>query len=283
MTPVNIPLGQLNDPRISPDASRVALIQGSSSSGDVWIFDLARSTLTRFSFTGTNATPIWSNDGKYIYYASNSFVPDYTTIFRRLADGSQDAEEVVKFEGIGYLKAILPDGKSAILDYQMHTSSADIIKIELRQGAQKAGVVDSKFNEFAAALSADGRWMAYQSNESGRPEIYVRNLETGSRTQISTASGEEPHWAPDGSGLYYRNANFLNFVPIQTGAVLQAGTAKTFVTDIFDLRSNSGVTFDVNRPDGRILMIRPPKDQSASTIKVVFNWFAELRRLTTAK
>ncbi len=282
-TPVNIPSGQLNDPRISPDGSRVALLQGSSNSGDVWIYDFARTTFSRLTFTTTNATPLWSRDGKYIYYASIEPAPGRTTVYRKPADGSSEAEEVTKFDGISYLKAILPDATSAIFDDRMHTNAGDIVKIELRQGAQKVGVVNSPFNEYAAALSSDGRWLAYQSSESGRPEIYVRNLESGSRVQISTAGGEEPNWSSNGRELYYRNGSLLMRVPVTISSTLQSGTAETFFNDAFDLRSNSGETFDVSPRDSRILMIRPPPGDRGSTIKVVLNWFEELRRLAPTR
>ncbi len=282
-TPLDVANRQLNDPRISPDGSRLLLLQGSSNSGDVWIFDFARTTFTRFTFTGTNATPIWSPDGKDIYYCSIDPVLNETTIYRRPADGSREAEVVNKVESNAYLKAILPDGKSAILDDKMHTSRADISRVELRSGAGKVGVVESPFNEFAAALSPDGQWLAYQSNESGPPEIYVRNLGSGGRTQISSAGGEEPHWGPGGRELYYRNGSSLLVVPINLSTTLQVGTPKSIFNEAFDLRSNSGETFDVNPRDGRILMIQPVKEAGTAKVNVVVNWFGELRRLLSGK
>ena len=79
----------------------------------------------------------------------------------------------------------------------MNTYRADIIRLTLGQGTQISGVVNSQFNDYAAALSVDGRWLAYQSNEAVRPEIYVRDLSgSGGRWQISTEGGEEPHWSP---------------------------------------------------------------------------------------
>ena len=287
-TPVDIPRGQLNDPKISPDGSRVALLQGSSGSGDVWIYEFARSTFTRFTFTATNATPIWSADSKNIYYVSIGQVGagDQTTIFRKPADGSHDAETVLTMNGRQYLKAILSDGETAILDSELQTTTGSIIKMTLKPGAQAASVVSSpQFNHFAAAVSSDGRLLAYQSNESGRAEIYVRGLtEGGGRWQISTAGGQEPHWSPDGRELYYRNSGSLLVVPIENQTSFQAGTPKNLFGEVYDLRSNTGETYEVDPRGGRFLLIRPPKDEvSSAQVRMVVNWFSELQRLVPVK
>lgn len=287
-TPVNIPPGQFNDPRISPDGSRVALLQGSSGSGDVWIYEFGRATFTRLTFTTTNATPVWSADSRNIYYVSIKPIGaggDESTIFRKPADGSHEAEAIMSLPGRQYLKEILPGGETALLDSELQTSKGSINRIILKPGAQPTPIVNAPFNQYAAAISRDGRWLAYQSNESGRPEIYVRDLaETGGRWQISTAGGDEPHWSPDGRELYYRGGGFLLAVPIETRSTFQAGTPKNLFNEVVDFRSNSGETYDVDPHGGRFLMIRPPKeDASSAQVRIVLNWFSELRRVVPAK
>jgi len=287
-TPVNIPRGQLNDLQISPDGSRVALLQGSSGSGDVWIYEFARSTFTRFTFTTTNATPIWSADSKNIYYVSISpaGAVDQTTIFRRPADGSHEAEALLTMNGRQYLKAILRDGETVFLDSELQTITGSIIKITLKPGAQATPVVSTpQFNHFAAAVSSDGRWLAYQSNESGKPEIYVRDFaETGGRWQISTGGGQEPRWSPDGRELYYRNNGSLLAVSIETRTGFQAGTPKNLFNEVYDFRSNSGETYNVDPRGGRFLLIRPSKEEvSSAQMRMVLNWFGELRQLVPAR
>jgi serine/threonine-protein kinase len=287
-TPINIPKGQFNDARISPDGSRLAVLQGSSGSGDVWIYEFSRSTFTRLSFTTTNETPIWSADGRNIYYSSTVPVGagDETTIFRKPADGSRDAESLVTIKGRHYLKAILPDGETAVLDSGLQTIKGTINKIALKPGAELIPIVNAPFSQHGAAVSPDGRWLAYQSDENnGRPEIYVRDLsEAGGRWQISTEGGQEPRWSSDGRELYYRNSGFLLGVPIDTQAGFQAGTPKNLFNEVYDLRSNSGVTYDVDPRSGRFLLIRPPKeDVSTAQVRIVLNWFGELRRLVPVK
>ncbi|MBA2704224.1 MAG: protein kinase [Blastocatellia bacterium] len=307
-TPVDIPRGQFNDVRISPDGTRVAVLQGSSPSGDVWIYEFARATFTRLTFTTTNATPVWSADGKDIYYVSTDPAKDETTILRKPADGSHEAESIVTIPHQAYLKAILPDGETALLDTERQTNDSNIVTVALKPGAQPTPLVNTKFMEYAAAVSPDGRWLAYQSNESGRPEIYVRDIVgSGGRWPISTGGGEEPRWSPDGRELYYRINAQLMAVPIETHSSLithhsslrtpasasapksairipnseiLAGPPKTLFNEVYDLRSNTGETYDVDPHGGRFLMTRPPKeDSSTAQVRIVLNWFGELQRL----
>jgi serine/threonine-protein kinase len=282
-TPVNMPGGQFNDVRISPDGSRVALLQGSSMSGDVWVYDFTRETFTRFTFNTTNATPVWSADSKYIYYASVDSGADETTILRRPVDGSQDAEKVVTITHQSYLKAILPDGETAVLDAQRQTADANIVTIALKPDAKPTTLINTQFNEFGASASPDGRWLAYQSNESGRPEIYVRELAgAGGRWPISKGGGEEPRWSPDGKELYYRINGQLIAVAVETRSSFQAGTSNSLFNEVYDFRSNSGETYDVDPRGGRFLMIRPPKEETSAQIRIVLNWFGELRKTAAA-
>jgi serine/threonine protein kinase/Tol biopolymer transport system component len=279
-TPLNGPRGQFNDARLSPDGSRVALIQGSSGSGDVWIYDIQRSTFTRFTVTNTNATPLWSADGKMIYYTSTDQLLDQTTIFRKPADGSRDAERLVNVKSMCFLKAILPDGETAVLDSDVVSNASNIMRITMRQGAQPTSLVETTFEETAAAVSPDGLWLAYQSNESGRSEIYVRDIAGSSgRLPISTDGGEEPRWSPDGRELYYRNNNLLWAVPIATRPSIQAGTPKSLFNGVYDFHTNSGETYDVHPKGGRFLLLSPPKENASTQTRIVFNWFGELRRL----
>jgi serine/threonine-protein kinase len=238
------------------------------------------------TFSTTNATPLWSADGKYVYYTSIKPVSngDETTVFRRPADGSREAESLLTLSGRQYLKGILPDGETVVLDSNLQTINASINKVLLKPGSQIVPVISHTFNERAAALSPDGRWLAYQSSESGRNEIYARDLsQAGGRWSISTAGGQEPRWSADGRELYYRNNGVMMVAPIDTHAGFQAGTPKTLFNEVYDLRSNSGETYDVDPRSGRFLLIRPAKeDVSSAQVRIVVNWFSELRKLAPA-
>ena len=136
-------------------------------------------------------------------------------------------------------------------------------------------------------MSPDGRWLAYQSNESGRDEIYVRpfpNIDSG-RWQVSTGGGTRPAWGPNGRELFYLAADGkLMAVPVQSGATYSAGTPQVVVNTAY-LNPQLGRTYDVS-PDGkRFLMIKDASTQPASPrqLVVVLNWFEELKRLVPKK
>jgi Tol biopolymer transport system component len=283
--PTELAPAQYNDLRLSPDGSRAAILTGSTGSGDVWVYDLARGTSTRLTFNTRNSTPIWSADGKDICYAEiDPGRPTSTKVMCKPADGSRDAEPVTSLGGTSYLKAITPDGASAIFDYQRNTSDSTIVQAKLEQGSTLTDLVKTPFAEYAAALAPDGRWLAYQSNETGRPEIYVRDMSgAGGRWQVSTGGGEEPRWSQDGRDLYYRNGSQLMSVAVATAPTFQAGKPEPLFGGIFDLRTNSGITYDVDPKGNRFLMMRPADESTAPSVMIVLNWFDELRRLVPAQ
>lgn len=285
--PIDLNPAQYNDVRISPDGSRIAMLVGSTGSGDVWVYDLARATSTRLTFNTRNSTPVWSPDGKSIYYMDIDPSTAVSVIMRKPADGSRDAEAVNSLPNTAYLKAITPDGTSAIFDFQRNTANGGIVQARLEQGAPHTDLVDlvkTQFSENDTSLSPDGRWLAYKSNESGRPEVYVRDMTgAGGRWQISTEGGEEPHWSRNMRELYYRNDRLLMSVPIVTTPTFQAGKPVNLFGGLFDLRTNSGNTYDVDPKTGRFLMMRPAEESTAPSVVIVLNWFDELRRLAATQ
>jgi Tol biopolymer transport system component len=151
-------------------------------------------------------------------------------------------------------------------------------------GHAASTLLQTPFNEQNADLSPDGRWLAYQSDESGgRAEVYVRpypNVNAG-RWQVSTSGGTRPLWARDGRELFYLDAERrMTVVAVQGKTGFGVGSATT----LFDTRSFSlsgiGRNFDVS-PDGtRFLMVKDlPVPTDAKRLIVVQNWFEELKRL----
>ena len=281
LEPLDLPPAQYNDIRISPDGSRAALLIGSSGSGDVWVYDFAGATSTRLTFNVLNASPIWSPDGREIFYSQiDATNNNRTTLMRKPADGSREAEAVTSTGNSAYIKAITKAG-AAIVDYKIQTDRADIGQVMIGTGESITDIVHTPFNDYAAALSADGRWLAYQSNETGRPEIYVRDMSsTGGRWQVTIEGGEEPHWSRDGRELFYRNNGSFMSVAVQMQPTFHSDKPKELFKGIYDLRSNSGVSYDVDPKTGRFLMIRLAQETNSPTqVRVVLNWFDELRRL----
>jgi len=146
-------------------------------------------------------------------------------------------------------------------------------------------LLNSAANEGDPALSPDGAWIAYQSNETGQPEIYLERFpDLGNKEQISTGGGHDPVWSLDGSELFYRDliGSRMMVIPIDTEPTLTLGTATVLFEGTY--LQGIGRRHDL-APDGRFLMIKPTgasaEDATSALpqIVVVENWFEELKRL----
>jgi eukaryotic-like serine/threonine-protein kinase len=286
--PIALPEGLYFDPRLSPDGTRVAVTWQTltAGNGDIWVSDLTRKTFTRLSFSEGAVSPVWSSDGRTIYYSAIDPTGRKTTIMRRPADGSRDAERVVVLDTRVYLQAVTPDEKTALIDYQsvgQGSLKGELMTIALAEDAKPQPLVTSVFDEYGGSWSPDRRWLAYQSDESGRPEVYVRDISRGGgRWQVSTSGGDEPRWSPDGRSLYYRNESQLMVVPVDTQTTFTPSPPTLLFDGIYNLRSATGISYAVAPTGDRFLMVRLTEEGVTSTLTVVVNWFAELRRLTSA-
>jgi Tol biopolymer transport system component len=267
------------NPRISPDGRRVA-VGITEQERQVWLYDLSRDTLTRFTFQGNNnLVPFWTPDGKRIAFTSNK--EGQRNIFWQLADGSGGLERLTTSEFVQIPASWSPDGQLLTFSEVNATTGYDIWV--LRMGDRKAEpFLRTQFNEAAPQFSPDGHWLAYISDESGRKEIYAQPYPgPGGKWQISTEGGAEPLWNRNGRELFYRSGKKMMAVEIATKPSFSAGTPKMlFEGQYQSLSTISTPNYDVS-PDGqRFLMLKPTEQvQSAPTqINVVLNWFEELKR-----
>jgi len=275
----NIPLppALYNDIRISPDGTRLAYALGTTGAADIWIYSFTRGTSTRLTFTGVNGTPAWSTDGRDVFFSAIQGAG--TTLFRTSADGGREPTAVAALDGRVSLKHIARDRTWAIVDMIGGLNTlANIARVPLGNGGSPEPLVNTAPDEYAAALAPDERFFAYQAVEAGRPEIYVRALgASGGRWQVSNAGGEEPMWSPDGRALYYRFESQLMRVSVDRSGAFAASLPEILFDGVLNLRSDTGVSYDVH-PDGkRLLMIRRAQAASNGTVRMVTNWFNELK------
>ena len=245
------------EPRPSPDGTHLAVAMSRGTS-DIWVSDLTRSTFTRLSFCQSAATPVWSGDGRTVYY---SFLrPDGrgSVLLRRPADGSREPETVVVLDNARVnLQAIDRDERWALVDYRPFGHLCDIVKVALTANARPEPVVATAFDDFAAAPSPEGRWLAYASNETGRFEVYMRDLSgTAGRRQLSTMGGQEPHWSGDGRTIYYRNSHELMSVAVGAEGNPDPKPPVRMFEGLHDLRSEGGISYAVDPRSERFLMSR---------------------------
>jgi hypothetical protein len=263
-------------PRLSPDGTRVALDIRDQET-DIWTWDFARNTLTRLTFgPAAEGYPTWSRDARRLIFFSAR--EQILAPFWQAADGTGPVERLVHAATPLDQYSLSPDGKQLIA-----RSSDDIVVVPLEGERRVEPLVRTQYSERNPELSPDGRWLAYQSNESGRFEIYVRpfpRVEDG-RWQISTAGGAQPLWERNGGRLYYigPDARMMQ-VPIEAGANFSYGNAMPTIDASPYFLGTAGRPFDISADGRRFLMI---KDEATSgggaTINVVLNWTEELKRL----
>jgi serine/threonine protein kinase len=288
-TPLKVPDRAYVYPRLSPDGTRVAL-SIRDQQDDIWVWDLAREVLTRLTVNpGPDQYPVWTPDGRRLLFSLG------TDVFSQAADGTGSAEALTKSPTTAMMPyAVSPDGSRVVL--REGAGTYDLVVLLLGNDRRTEPLIHTPFSELNAEISSDGRWLAYESNESGQREIYVRpfpNVSAG-RWQVSGGGGTRPLWSRNGRELFYMttaNAEAtLMSVPIQPGATWSAGTpTKLFSGRVFftEIGIGEGRTYDVS-PDGRrFLMIKDSggSDQSAIStgLVVVQNWFSELQKLVPVK
>jgi eukaryotic-like serine/threonine-protein kinase len=265
-------------PRLSPGGRQVA-VGIAERETQVWLYDLSRETLTRFTFVGSsNQNANWTPDGKRIAFNSNKEGPQNP--FWQLADGSGGLERLTSSVYANVPMSWSPDGQLLAFLEVNPTTGLDIWV--LRMSDRKAQpFLRTSFNESAPRFSPDGRWLAYISDESGRFEIYVQPYPgPGGKWQISTEGGREPAWNPNGRELFYRSGDKMMAVDIITQPGFAAGKPRVLFEGPYLPTPLTTPNYDVS-PDGqRFLMLKPVEQaQAAPTqINVVLNWFEELKQ-----
>jgi serine/threonine-protein kinase len=274
-TPLSDDRRGFRHPDVSPDGTKVVVTVDPRPS-QVWVYDIARRSWTPLANEGHSLTPLWTPDGRRVSFESGG------DLFWRAADASSPAERLLERERVQYGTSWSPDGRLLIFEEVQGDSASkfDILALPLGESPRPLIVTDS--NENSAKLSPDGRWLAYNSDESGRQEIYVRpfpNVNEGKWT-ISTGGGRYPVWAPDGRALYYELGSSIVGVSIDArGKSLAPGTPETLFSGPFDLRTTE---FAV-APDGaHFIMVESDPNARPTQIQAVLNWTEELKRATAS-
>ncbi len=277
VSPVTSGLRRYSHPRLSPDGRNVAVAVAQDGPYNVWLHDLERETQTRLSFgEGNDYNPVWTPDGERVAYTSERDGP--YQIYWRVVDGTTPEEPLLEDRVTDkHPYAILPDGLALVYDRSGNEKGRGVWLAPLTSGESPTPLVDSPSRELNAAVSTDGKWLAYQSNESGRDEIYAQPFPSGRRQQISTAGGTHPLWARGGHELFCRNGHEMLVVEVDTADGLRAGRPRV----LFEKELEFAETFrnyDIS-PDGqRFLMVQIPESTGRGRLRIVFNWFEELER-----
>jgi len=265
---------------LSPDGTRVAIRLNDSEGTDVWLYDLIRDTFTRLTFDpDVEAFPTWTPDGARVAFGS-----PVAPLSWKAADGTGAVESLGERE-FQFPQAFTPDGKTVVFSVFTEGANVDLGLLSLDGERTSTTLLDTPFNERNAALSPDGRWIAYESNESGRYEVYVRPFPevNAGRWQISNDGGRWPVWSPNGDELFFRDPTGVAALAFVTDPTFTPGA----LTHLFAWRFVGSYSRKMAvSPDGnRFLMLKnassdtDDEDAPGPQIILTLNWFDELERL----
>jgi eukaryotic-like serine/threonine-protein kinase len=271
--------------RLSPDGQRLAV--GLIEAGhppDIWIQDLTRGSFSRLTRgPASNFNPVWTPDGKHLLYTSERPLFE---IYRKSADGTGTEEAVLATANDKYPVSISPDGNTLLFSTSDPNTQGDLWLAPLQHPTDAKPFVASPFAEDQGTISPNGRWVAYQSDESGKSEIYVADFPGGgNRVQASTDGGSEPVWSRNGKELFYRSGKKFMSVPVKAGALFVPDPAHILFESDFVTQSEQGVAaYDVSLDGQRFYFVQEDskKDRQAR-LNLVLNWSEELKRLAPAR
>jgi serine/threonine-protein kinase len=265
-------------PRLSPDGSRIAVdIRSANSAGDVWTFQVGRSGGTRVTAEGgRDFGAEWTADGRELIYSSER---PFFDLYRRAADASRPPEPLMTGGYDRYTGSASQDGR--LLAFTLSTpGGTQLWTVRLQGRPEATRYLANGFNLAHPAISPDGRWMAYDSDEAGTVEVYVQSFPNPNlkRWKVSPGRGSEPLWTRDGRELVYRNGDSVMAVSMNLANGRSGQPIALFAGPYPD---NPGWTrprsYDVSRDGEWFLLTKRPASRTRPQVVVVLNWFDELR------
>jgi Tol biopolymer transport system component/tRNA A-37 threonylcarbamoyl transferase component Bud32 len=302
--PVNAPARPYFYPRLSPDGTHVAveIREPELQQGDIWIFDLARDTLTRLTLEPTfDQYGVWTPDGQSVIFASSQAGGPRAprSLFRIASDGAGTVEQLAEGAVAQFPSTVTRDGAALIFRAETPPPKLgaqpgmDLLLLPLSGEDRRARpLVQTPFNELNAEVSQDGHWLAYQSNKSGRDEIYVRpfpNVENR-EWMVSIDGGKQPLWARNGRELFYVSKDTMMRVTVTTDPTFAAAIPRKLFANGSALNPPSGGgvgrMYEASTDGQRFLMLKESGATEAprpARMTLVQNWFEELKRVVPTK
>jgi serine/threonine protein kinase len=265
---------------LSHDGKRVAaaVVDSKSGKSDVWILDLDRGTSTRLTFDPADETaPIWTPDDRRVYFTSTR--QGRGDIYVKSSSGTGTEEVVLADPDASFLWSVSVDGRiGAVMTNSTSKRTAwDVSILDLASGQARV-FLDTPFSELTPAVSSNGRWLAYTSNESGQNEVYVQSLAgDGGKWQVSAEGGTRARWTRDDRELIFQTPDFkLVIVDVESTSEFRASVPRPLVDA--RIRQIIGMHYAVSPDGARILVNRALEQAEVAPVTLVQNWALELER-----
>jgi serine/threonine-protein kinase len=262
------------EPRLSPNGKQI-LLRKTATDCELWLADVERGSLARLVHEGDIHDPIWGPDGRrVVYHEMNG-----GKLVMQTVGGMREVETLAQG-----LEAGTPDSWSAGGDLFAYTlrskGTGDDIWVRVMDGSSPAEpFLATEFNEQEAAISPNGKWIAYTSDETGSQEVFVRSYpDSGAAWQVSTDAGRDPIWSRDGKELYFVSGRKMMAVRVQ--ATPDGAFAASRPEELFEGNVGSGRTRDYDvGPDGRFVAVRSAGDSEGSReLRMLLSWQQEMLR-----
>jgi Tol biopolymer transport system component/predicted Ser/Thr protein kinase len=268
------------DPALSPDGTRLVLTTGPQNDGDLWSFDLRGRPPIRLAVLNDDRLPVWSPDSRQVAFTMTLDGGD-PNIHTVLADGSMLAPRPLRAQPVrGVVGTWSAADELVVVMPPFDTFDIGVIPVSGDGLPQR--IMTTEYAEADAALSPDGRWLAYTSNRTGSAEVWVQRYPDGVAVRVSTNGGYEPRWSADGSELYYLAGTAVMAVTVEPGEVFSFLAPEQLFSGSYLMHQAPTVRSYAVAGDGRFLMIQLPdgstSEGAGTNIVVVQNWGEELER-----
>jgi serine/threonine-protein kinase len=246
-----------SNPRIAPNGRSLAIgiADATTSAGDIWTLDLREQSRARLTTNGISNRPMWTHDGQRLVYSSND------DLWWTAAGGTEEPIPLLEANGSRFGGSVTPDGHALVFQ-ETGSDREGIRRLAFDSAPVSEAILAGQFGEAAPALSPDGRWLAYQSSESGRTEVYARpTLGRGARVSISIQGGTEPLWAHNGRELFYRAGDSIMVATLTTGASLTVTGRRLLIAGSF-MTGGRFREYDVFPDDSHFIMLSGGRTES---------------------
>jgi serine/threonine protein kinase len=265
--------GEYVDFRLSPDDRQLAVaeVDPDSDRPDLRVLDLARGARLRLTHdSATDASPVWSPDGRRIVFRSNrSGLHD---IYERAANGAGPHALLLQSPDAKYPTDWTPDGRGIVFHTYSKETGSDI-RVLSSGGSSSIALVQTRFDEMQGQLSKDGKWLAYTSLESGEAEVYIRSVtDPSQRWQVSSGGGWDPRWRDDTRELFSISAD--GFLSVVGFAGAPSAARKLFAVRTLPPRDPYLSSYDVTADGQRFLVKVPVRDVTSTPLHVLTGWLS---------